>query len=132
MKKFTETRHCLSREHCEACRTDDEFVRSIKNAFEWNGKCPHGYTAADFLSPGASLSMPPIHEQVENLAGAVGRVAATLLARGQVLADEATRAKRTEVCGRCELLSGIRCSRCGCHTPKKVALQTESCPDGRW
>ena len=43
--KFTESPHCTTRGHCKSCRSSEEFRNSLMQAFDWDGECPHGYTA---------------------------------------------------------------------------------------
>ena len=46
VKKWTDTKeHCKSQVHCKSCRTKPAFVESIRRSFEFNGICPHGFTA---------------------------------------------------------------------------------------
>ena len=67
--------------------------------------------------------MNPLTHLVEALAAfvATGRTA-----------DRETYARRLDICGRCELLRGTRCGRCGCFVALKARLPRERCPLGRW
>ena len=130
-KKFTETAHCTSRVHCEVCRTDERFRDSLMQTHDWDGECPHGYTVDNLPEPELP-SMPPVSRQVLNLREAVGRVLKAFVAGEQVVADKSTRDERIAICESCDQLSGARCAKCGCYTNKKIILQTEHCPIGKW
>lgn len=97
--------------------------------YDWDGKCPHGYTADNYPEP---KQFPSVHEQVINLAQAVAKAAKALTKGEQVLADIPTREGRIEMCQSCDYLNGTRCAKCGCFTTKKISLQTENCPIGKW
>jgi hypothetical protein len=96
--------------------------------FEWDGECPYG-VIADTIP---ERKMPPVTEQVKNLTQAVARAVGALVTGNQVIADEETRRNRIAICEGCEMLQGWRCSKCGCSTAAKVALQTEKCPMAKW
>ena len=99
--------------------------------FEWDGECPYGYTV-DTVPTRQAQQMPPVTEQVKNLTQAVARAVGALVTGNQVIADEETRRNRIAICEGCEMLQGWRCSKCGCSTAAKVALQTEKCPMAKW
>jgi hypothetical protein len=128
VKKFTENLACTSRFHCHACRTDEKFRAGLMQAFDWDGECPYGVTADTI----PERKMPPVTEQVKNLTQAVTRAVGALVTGNQVIADEETRRNRIAICEGCEMLQGWSCSKCGCSTPAKVALQTEKCPMAKW
>jgi len=100
-------------------------------SFDWDGKCPHGFTKDNIPEP-APPKMPPVPRQVLNLTQAVGRALKALATGEQVIADEGLRNERIEICEDCNQLSGSRCAKCGCVTTKKIILQTEKCPIGKW
>jgi hypothetical protein len=128
MDRFTETGHCNLRIHCKTCRTSPEWRQNIMSQFEWDGECPHGITIENI----PTQKMPPVTEQILNLTQAVGRAFKALVTGEQVVADEATRKARIEICESCDQLSDTRCAKCGCYTAKKITLQTEKCPIGNW
>jgi hypothetical protein len=131
--QFTESEHCTSRVHCAACRgEDDSFRNSLMQSFDWDGECPYGLTLDNIPERSVAPKMPSVPQQVLNLTQAVGRVIKGIVSGEQIIADEDTRKERISICEGCEFLSGSRCSKCGCVTAKKVALQTEHCPIKKW
>jgi len=132
MSKFTESVHCESRLHCKACRGDENFRKSLMQTFEWDGECPYGFTLDNLPEPPPLPKMPSVPRQMLNLTEAVGRAVKAFVAGEQVIADEETREERIEICEGCDQLRGARCAKCGCYTMKKIILQTESCPIGKW
>ena len=131
-QKFTETAHCMTRVHCAACRGDENFRNSLMQAFDWDGECPHGYTLDNLPEPPPPPKMPSVPQQMLNLTQAVGRAVKAFATGEQVIADEELRKERIAICEGCDQLSGARCAKCGCYTNKKIILQTESCPIGKW
>lgn len=56
---FAESTACRARVHCRACRSDDEFQRSIAKAFgEWPVVCPFRITVQNF--PAALITLPSV------------------------------------------------------------------------
>jgi len=131
-KKFTESTHCTTHVHCVACRGDEGFRKSLIQAFDWDGECPYGFTLDNLPKKSKSPSMPPMRQQVRNLTEAVGRAVKAFATGEQVIANEELRKERISICEECNQLSGTRCAKCGCYTNKKIILQTEKCPIGRW
>lgn len=77
---------------------------------------------------GQAVAFPPLSTQAANLAGALGRFAASGLAMASVeLRDE-----RRALCGQCEHKDGNRCRKCGCGLWAKTAIATEVCPIAKW
>jgi len=76
--------------------------------------------------------MPPMIEQIANVASAVGRVAKQATSGDRVLVEARVRNKRLEICKACEHCDGSRCSQCGCFVSAKTLLTSEDCPLGFW
>jgi len=125
MKKFTDSPHCLSKMHCQACRNDPAFRNMLRGIYEWDGDCPYGHT---------TLSLPPVSEQLVNAAKAVVRVAVATAEQKPVFAEPDEVERRRGACAGCEfwIADRRRCSKCGCYTNKKILLATEKCPAGNW
>jgi hypothetical protein len=132
MKKFTESPHCTSHIHCKSCRGDENFRNSLMQTFDWNGECPYSFTLDNLPEPPPPPKMPPVTRQMLNLGEAVGQAVKAFVTGEQVIADEETRKERIAICEDCDQLSGARCAKCGCYTNKKIILQTEKCPIGKW
>ena len=85
------------------------------------------------------MALPPLHKQARNAVGALGRVLKALSTGDQVLATPPVRSTRLMKCQTCPLskpddlpVEHRRCEHCGCYIEPKVALQTETCPEGHW
>jgi hypothetical protein len=132
---FIESPACEARMSCHACRTNQQFRDNIRKTFEvpddFDTVCPHGITE-DMLDPPQPPDLPPAKEQLKNFAAAVARTAKRLATGKKVVANEEKRAERIKICQECPLLRGLRCSKCGCNTVAKVALEGEKCPEGKW
>jgi hypothetical protein len=130
--EFKDSPVCESRMSCYMCRTNQQFRDNLKRAFtvpdDFDTVCPHGVTEDMIEKP----EMPPLRDQAVNFAEAVGRTAKRLLTGKKVVASEEKRAERIEICRGCDLLKGLRCSKCGCNTVAKVALEGEKCPINKW
>ena len=51
---FTKTALCLSKEFCTLCRSNNLFRERCIEKFDWDGTCPHGYTADNLPRRAAS------------------------------------------------------------------------------
>lgn len=132
-KKFIESAHCTSKQHCHSCKMDKDFRKSIAESFEWDGNCPDGHFTSD------SKSMPSTKEKAVNLAKAAARrVAAAAQAKKVNVSDEVYQERyakcKKNLCGymRVDDKGKESCGKCGCPWQKKLRWATESCPLDYW
>jgi len=85
-----------------------------------------------------SRPLPPVKQQLKNLARDGVKVIRNAAKTGTILIDAATAEKNAEICAKCEFFrqSDERCShpRCGCFSRVKVWFSAMQCPDNppRW
>ena len=72
--------------------------------------------------------MPGMLTQAISAGLAVGRY----VAAGAKNVSRASRHERLKQCKACEMLSGTRCSVCGCFVAIKSWMATEACPLNKW
>lgn len=80
-----------------------------------------------------SSNLPPLLEQITNLAGTTKTVLLGFLKNGQVKASCQMEKDRIEICLACEKLTDdFRCQECGCFIKVKAKLLTANCPLRKW
>jgi hypothetical protein len=67
MKDFTTTFHCLSRAHCQACRSDAAWRAAMAKSFIMPDDCPHVTGLGDLVAK--ALKLPGVSGAVEALTG---------------------------------------------------------------
>ena len=81
---------------------------------------------------GNKRKMPPIKEQVSNIAEASKKAFKELVKSGRLFTSNEVQAARIVICRACEQFSFGRCAKCGCWTSAKSRFVTEDCPSGLW
>lgn len=135
-KSFFDTWHCRSRQHCNACRTDQNFRRYIADRYVVPGEnfdCVYGVTASTSarLKVFAQRSDAPRKTCGPSL-GLVSWIFA--LFTRWTSAARSNYKSRIEICMSCEHIekrSG-RCKLCGCFVRAKAMLNGQACPIGKW
>jgi hypothetical protein len=83
--------------------------------------------------PNEQPELPPLLEQVTNLALAGRDVVLGFLKSGKIKASSEMMKDRMEVCLACDKLTDdFRCSQCGCFIKAKAGLLTQDCPLRKW
>ncbi len=79
---------------------------------------------------GPGQTLPPLTEQVKNLANDVIAHAKNKFGKS----TEEERARRLSICDSCEYLikESKRCSACGCHVEIKSKWESSQCPLKKW
>ena len=78
--------------------------------------------------------LPPLRTRVSNALVAGQKIVSAALRGNKLAASGETQVSRMHACNNCEYFrrSDRTCSKCGCSIDSKIALATESCPDGHW
>jgi len=110
----------------------------MKN-FEWDGECPFGVTADEFVKPNkinVKKTTPPIWKQGLTFTQAMLKVATDYVQGKEVRANEDIIKERTSICesNECGKYDGekMKCLECGCPFHRKVILASQECPLGKW
>jgi hypothetical protein len=78
-------------------------------------------------------NLPPLLEQITNLAVAGRDTVLGFLKSGKIRASSQMHKERMEICLACDKLTDdFRCSQCGCFIKVKSALLTQDCPLRKW
>ena len=119
MKNFINTIHCQSREHCYACRGDENFRKSIMSCFKWDGSCPFGVKISE-LTP--KIKKNGFDTQARR--------------EPPVRVSQEEKKRRMSICSACPTeqfnLEAGQCRACGCLLKSKVNWVKNTCPHGHW
>lgn len=126
----------VSYQACDRCRY---YVRTEIEQDE-NGVEKNSEKIGEILFPSSasskkSVDMPTLFQQARNLTWALLRWGRS----GFRTRSEADIEKILEICKGCQFYNAVkqRCSKCGCNCNNnnlvnKIALASESCPEGKW
>jgi hypothetical protein len=76
--------------------------------------------------------MPRLTTQLKDLSKTLAATLSAAARGNQVVADDATIERRSDVCKGCVQYTGSRCRACGCVIAMKVILEEAECPELRW
>jgi len=76
--------------------------------------------------------MPNKKQMAKNVLNSAKTGIKSALTGKKLKADAETIKRRKAICDKCKYYIDKRCSQCGCFLKYKAALETESCPAGKW
>lgn len=100
-----------------------------------NQSCCGNTNSISFIKPKPKkLEMPPTSIQASNAIKAASRIVANVFQGKPIMATNEVVTSRKAICDACEFLDKTRnrCSKCGCAYARKISLNTERCPIGKW